>query len=108
MGISLMFFCQSLGGAIFVCVSQSLFTNHLTSSLTGISGIDPGGILATGATELAKLVWADKLSGVLVIYNDALVRAFAVAIAVSCLMVGPALGMECRTIKKNVLSKGSA
>ena len=103
-GISLMFFAQSLGGAVFVCVGQALFINHLSSALDNISGIDVGAILAAGATGLAKVVPVDKLTEVLLAYNDGLVRAFAVAVAVSCLMLIPALGMEWRTIKKDNLS----
>jgi hypothetical protein len=103
-GISLMFFANSLGGAIFVCIGQSLFTNDLSSTLPSIPGINVGAILAAGATNLAKVVPADKLAAVLVVYNDALVRAFTVVVAVSCLMVLPALGMEWRTIKKDNLS----
>lgn len=105
MGISLMFFCQSLGGAVFVCIGQSLFTNFLTSTLPGISGIDPAAILAAGVTELTRLVPTDRLSEVVVIFNDALTRAFTVAVATSCLMVLPALGMEWRSVKKNVVPK---
>jgi len=100
MGVSLMFFCQSLGGAIFLCIGQSLFRNYLTSTLPGISGVDSGATLATGATELAKMVSPDKLSEVLVVYNDALRRSFQVALAVSCLLVLPALGMQWKSIKK--------
>ena len=99
-GISLMFFSQALGSAVFVCISQTLFTNHLTSTLSSISGIDTEAILSAGATGLAKLVSADKLPEVLLVYNDALVRAFTVVVAGSCLMAFPTLGMEWMSIKE--------
>jgi Fungal trichothecene efflux pump (TRI12) len=104
-GISLMFFSQSLGGAVFVCIGQSLFTNHLASTLPSISNIDPGELLAAGATELVNVVPADKLSEILNVYNGALVRAFTVAVAVSSSMVLPALGMDWRSVKKSPPSK---
>jgi hypothetical protein len=104
-GISLMFFSQALGGAIFVCIETSLFTNHLTSNLPNVSGIDAAAILATGATELTKLVTADKLAEVTAVYNEALVRAFTVVVAGSSLMVLPALGMAWRSIKKHECSR---
>lgn len=107
-GISLMFFSQSLGGAVFVCIGQSLFTNHLASTLPSISNIDPGELLAAGATELVNVVPADKLSEILNVYNGALVRAFTVAVAVSSLMVLPALGMDWRSVKKSPPSKPAA
>jgi hypothetical protein len=99
-GVSLMFFSQSLGGAIFVCIGQVLFRNYLASTLRSISGINIRAIFAAGATDLAKAVPADKLTDVLTVYNDGLRKAFIVAVAVSCLMVLPAIGMEWRSIKE--------
>jgi hypothetical protein len=103
-GISLMFFSQSLGGALFICIAQSLFTNYLSSDLPNVSGINPVAVLSAGATELSKVVPPDKLDAVLVVYNEGLKRSFTVTVAVACLMVLPALTMEWRTIEKD---KGS-
>ncbi|KAJ5113149.1 hypothetical protein N7456_001683 [Penicillium angulare] len=99
-GVAVMFLFQSLGGAIWVAVSQNLYTNYLTSELPAISGIDSGSILSAGATGLASLVPADKLHAVLVVYNAALHRAFILPVALSCAMILPALGMEWRNVKK--------
>ena len=99
-GVSLMFFAQSLGGAVFIAVSQSLFQNYLGTNLPLISGIDVSEVLAAGSTGLADAVPANKLREVLITYNDGLRRSFMVAIAVSCLMIVPALTMEWKTIKK--------
>ncbi|KAF7593689.1 hypothetical protein BBP40_010981 [Aspergillus hancockii] len=99
-GISLMFFSQSLGGAIFICIAQALFTNYLSARLVGIPGVDPGVILSAGATELSKVVPSGMLDAVSVVYNEGLKRSFTVTVAVACLMVLPALAMEWRTVKK--------
>ncbi|KAI8721934.1 MFS domain-containing protein [Fusarium sp. LHS14.1] len=98
-GISLMFFSQSLGGAIFICIGQSIFVNYLSDGLRAVSGINTQAILEAGATALSDLVPANKLHDVLVVYNDALQKAFIVVVAVSAFMVVPALGMEWRTVK---------
>ncbi|RSL53043.1 hypothetical protein CEP53_007890 [Fusarium sp. AF-6] len=98
-GISLMFFSQSLGGAIFICIGQSIFVNYLSNGLKAVSGVNAQAILEAGATALSDLVPSDKLHEVLVIYNDALQKAFVVVVAVSAFMVVPALGMEWRTVK---------
>ncbi|EEU46912.1 uncharacterized protein NECHADRAFT_36043 [Fusarium vanettenii 77-13-4] len=98
-GISLMFFSQSLGGAIFICIGQSIFVNYLSDGLKAVSGINTQAILEAGATALSDLVPANKLHEVLVVYNDALQKAFIVVVAVSAFMVVPALGMEWRTVK---------
>lgn len=100
-GVSLMFFAQSLGGAVFIAVSQSLFQNYLSAKLPLISGIDVAKVLAAGATGLADAVPANLLRQVLITYNDGLRRSFIVAIAVSCLMIVPSLTMEWKTIKKD-------
>ncbi|KAJ5569454.1 uncharacterized protein N7459_008884 [Penicillium hispanicum] len=99
-GVAVMFLFQSLGGAVWVAVSQNLYTNYLAKMLPSISGIDSTAILRAGATGLVELVPADKLDAVLVVYNAALHRAFIVPVALSCAMVLPALGMEWRDIKK--------
>lgn len=99
-GIALMFLFQSLGGAIWVSVSQNLYTNYLASTLPTISDIDTTAILNAGATGLVDMVPADKLSAVKAVYNMALHRAFFVPVAMSCVMVLPALGMEWKNVKK--------
>lgn len=98
-GISLMFFAQSLGGAVFVCIGQAIFVNDLSQGLKGIRGIDIEAIIEAGATSLARVVPSEKLHSVLVVYNDALLKTFLVVVVVSCFMVLPALGMEWRNIK---------
>ncbi|KAK9317359.1 major facilitator superfamily domain-containing protein [Lipomyces starkeyi] len=99
MGVSLMFFAQSLGGAIFVCVGQSVFSNELVTGLKQISGIDPMIILATGATELRHVIAPEDFAAVLMSYNQALVKAFIVALAVAAFSIVPALGMEWKNVK---------
>ncbi|CEO58354.1 hypothetical protein PMG11_03084 [Penicillium brasilianum] len=103
-GVSLMFFAQSLGGAVFIAVAQSLFQNYIGSELPHIDGIDAAKVLAAGTTGLADVVPTNKLTDVLLVYNDGLHRSFIVSVAVSCLMVLPALTMEWKTIKEDNIS----
>ena len=98
-GVALMFLFQSLGGAVWVAVSQNLYTGYLASRVPGISGVDAGAILGAGATGLAGIVPADQLHVVLVVYNAALRRAFILPVVLSCVMVLPAMGMEWRNLK---------
>lgn len=107
-GVSLMFFAQSFGGAIFISVSQSLFQNYLSANLTHVSGIDVAKVLAAGATGLSDVVPASKLAEVLALYNEGLHRSFIVSVAVSCLMILPAVTMEWKTIKKDNVSVPAA
>ncbi|KAK3318735.1 major facilitator superfamily domain-containing protein [Apodospora peruviana] len=107
MGVSLMFFTNSLGGAVFSCIGQSLFLNSLIKGLKTIPGIDAHAVVEAGATQLARVVPPESLMAVWVVYSDALRQAFIVALVVSCLMVLPAAGMEWRNLKKQK-SQGDA
>ncbi|KAK5988366.1 Rubrofusarin-specific efflux pump aurT [Cladobotryum mycophilum] len=88
-GIAMMFFAQSLGGAIFICVSQSIFNNFLRNGLSKIDGVDVQGIIYNGAVDLWRVVSEAKLPEVLVVYNYALYKAFIVTLAAACFMIEP-------------------
>ncbi len=99
-GASLTFFAQSLGGAIFVSVSQNVFDNGLVSGLAQVAGLNPKSVITAGATNLRNVVAPKQLSGVLTIYNQALAHAFDVALAVSCASIVGALAIEWKSVKK--------
>jgi hypothetical protein len=99
-GTSLVFFGQSLGGSIFVSIAQSIFTNKLKDHLSGVGGLNVGAILNAGATNLKKIVPPDALPAVLVAYNDALVNAYYISMALSTAGIVGALAMEWKSVKK--------
>lgn len=98
-GVSLMLFAQSLGGALFICIGEAVFTNTLTTNLSPISGLNPKLIISTGATDLWNVVTAQDLPAVLVAYNGALSKAFIVAVAAACFTLVPVLGIEWKSVK---------
>ncbi|KAM0410385.1 hypothetical protein ACHAPZ_000981 [Fusarium culmorum] len=98
-GVSLMFFAQSLGGSVLVCVAQAVFNNELRSRLTSFDGIDVARIIGTGATQLRHVIPADRLAEVLVEYNAALRSYFYVGLAAACFAVLPSLGIEWKNVK---------
>ncbi|SPQ23149.1 342eff8d-c4f9-42f6-99fd-6453fa1d3948 [Thermothielavioides terrestris] len=102
-GVSLMFFAQSLGGAVFVCIGQSVFTNALQSRLSSFDGLDVARVVATGATELRSVIPADILRPVLVQYNAALRNYFYVGLSAACFAVLPSLGVEWKSVKDKEL-----
>lgn len=100
MGISLVFFCQQLGGAIFVSVGQNVFNTKLISGLTSISkDLDPHMIVNTGATALRNIVPAGDLPEVLVRYNEALKWVFIVAVIMASLSALGSFTLEWRSVK---------
>ena len=79
-----MIFFNTLGGAISISVAQNVFANTLIKTVPKYaSGVDPHLIIASGATQIRKVVPADQLAGVLKAYSYALDRAFILPIAVS-------------------------
>ena len=98
-GVALVMFCQQFGGAVFVSVGQSVFTNQLVEGLNNVAGISPGDVANTGATSIRHVVNTSNLRGVLVAYNGALTKTFTVAVALSCLSIIGALCIEWKNIK---------
>ena len=98
-GVALVMFCQQIGGAIFVSVGQSVFTNQLIKGLRNVAGISPAVVANTGATSIRNVVSASNLPGVLVAYNGALTKTFTVSLAMACLSIIGALCIEWKNIK---------
>lgn len=100
-GTTLMSGCKLLGGAIFVSVGSSVFSQHLVSNLEAIGeGLDVAAIVSAGATDLAKVVPPALLPQVMEAYNDALRHVFVVSVCLSCIAVVGAFGTEWKPIKK--------
>ncbi|KAF5010129.1 hypothetical protein F66182_15488, partial [Fusarium sp. NRRL 66182] len=84
-GASIMMLAQSLGGSIFLAVSQTIFTNGLSDNLrTEIQGSDAADIIASviaaGATGFRSLpeLTSENLAAILSAYNKALTNTFYV------------------------------
>ena len=93
-------FALNLGGALFIAVGQNIFTNRLVDNLATNEAIsNPSVVLSTGATSLRKAVDSGSLEGVLIAYNDALVHAYYVSVAIAALSIIGALGMEWKSVK---------
>jgi MFS family permease len=104
-GASLMFFGLQLFGAVFISVGQNVLDNQLANRLAGIPGFSPRLIQSTGATELLKLIPAEYHAAALEAYNDSLRVCFQVCLIMACLSILGALGMEWRSVKKNLPPK---
>lgn len=101
-GVAVVFSAQFLGGAVFVSVGENVFANRLRSNIAAlrIPEFSPALAARIGATELRHVVPAARLQDVLAAYNGAVLRAFQVALILSCLTVLGASGMEWRSIKR--------
>ncbi|RGP65006.1 aflatoxin efflux pump aflt [Fusarium longipes] len=98
-GLSITFFCQQLGGAIFVSVGQTVLNGRLVKRLSDIPGLDSKTLVETGATELKKMVPSQFVSQVTDAYNYAITRIFYIGVALALGQLICALCVEWRSIK---------
>jgi hypothetical protein len=98
-------FFQSLGGALFIAVAQSLFQHGLTDNIRrGAPELDPQIFLRSGATQirtiLAGLGAEDRLEVVLQGYVDGLTHTFWISTACAIAALFVCFGLEWKNIKK--------
>lgn len=99
LGVSLMFFMQQMGAAIFVSVGQNIFSTRLVDRLHGSTQLDPEIILNTGATDLGRIVPPNEMPTVVEAYSYSLTRVFLLAAALSAASLLGAVAVEPRSIK---------
>ena len=81
---AIMIFFQTLAGAIFVSIGQSLFANKLSETVQKlVPGLDPHLVVATGATRLRTTFNAEQLPGVIQSFMAGLKDAYALGIALA-------------------------
>jgi hypothetical protein len=104
-GVSLMFFTQGLGGAIFISIGQTVFTTSLISKFSALAAssdfsIPPSMIVNTGATDLRDLIPVQYLPQALVAYNAALSDAFKVGVGCAAATILAGATMEWKDVRK--------
>ncbi|KAL9580305.1 MAG: hypothetical protein Q9212_004575 [Teloschistes hypoglaucus] len=98
-GVSLNSFAQLLGGTFFVSIGENVLINRLKSGLSSLPNFDPAIIVDTGATEIKSVVASQNLGFVKLVYNDAIMKVFEVALVLSCLTIVASLAVEWKNIK---------
>ncbi|KAI2606692.1 MFS general substrate transporter [Hypoxylon sp. NC1633] len=99
-GVSITFFCQQLGGAIFTSVGQNLLSSYMVAHVAEVPGLDPHEITSEGATDLVEMVSPEYQDNVRQLYNEALSRIFLCAMGIALGALVAALFMEWKNIKK--------
>lgn len=99
-GVSILFFAQQLGGAIFISVGQTVLNTLLVSKLENVPGLDPKKIITTGVTELRNVVPPQFVSTVIDAYNYACTHIFIAALALTCAQLVCACCVEWGSVKK--------
>ncbi|CAM1511984.1 Fc.00g094970.m01.CDS01 [Cosmosporella sp. VM-42] len=103
-GTAMIIFVQTLGGALFISASQTVFTNKLIENVIKyVPDLDPQVVLISGATNIRDTIRAEWLDGVILAYNGALTTSFYVGAATASATIVGAAFMEWRNIRgKNI------
>ncbi|MCJ1249586.1 hypothetical protein MMC30_006812 [Trapelia coarctata] len=101
-GVAAIVCFQSLGGAVFVSVGNSILQNGLLNAGTSnkLPGIDIQAVITAGATQFRSIVPPDALPALLVAYNAALQKVFMAAIPLSGMAFVAALGLEWKSVRE--------
>ncbi|KAJ9297656.1 hypothetical protein DTO271G3_4431 [Paecilomyces variotii] len=103
---SQVFFFQYLGGAIFLAVGETIFTNSLRSSLqTYAPKVDAQTIINAGASGVRTTAPSADLADVLLAYNHALVHTFYLALGGSAASFLTSFGMGWQRIPRKAAKK---
>ncbi|KAJ9195498.1 hypothetical protein DTO164E3_6811 [Paecilomyces variotii] len=103
---SQVFFFQYLGGAIFLAVGETIFTNGLRSSLqTYAPNVDAQTIINAGASGVRSTAPPADLAAVLLAYNHALVHTFYLALGGSAASFLTGFGMGWQRIPRKAAKK---
>jgi len=105
-GTACIIFFQTLGGALFIAVAQTVFQNGIVRAAKElVPDVDPLLLLATGATQLrdvlTKIGKQDELPQVLEVYMVGLKDAFRVSVGLASAAVLTTVFVEWKSIKSD-------
>ncbi|KAJ5492007.1 Major facilitator superfamily domain general substrate transporter [Penicillium expansum] len=84
----IMVMCQTLSGAYFVAIAQSLFTNQMLQTvLSSAAHLDATLVLGTGASELQNVFSGEDLKAVIAAYMVGIKDVFAFSLACAAFAV---------------------
>lgn len=98
--LSLLVFMQTFGGAIFLAIAETIFSQKLAAGLSRYApDVNAALVQAAGATGFEDVVEASQVRGVRMAYNSAVRVEFYLAIASAALALIVCWGMGWRNIK---------
>ncbi|KAE8365531.1 MFS general substrate transporter [Aspergillus caelatus] len=101
LGMSLVAFCQSFGGSMFLMFAQAIFSYSLVDGLKRFAPtVDIPTVIDAGAAGLRDVVQPGELPGVIKAYNLSFTREFYLAAVAYIAMIFSAWGMGWYSVKK--------
>ncbi len=109
-GTSVVNFLQTLGGALFVSVGQTVFAGRLGRRLAAVAadvpGLDPAAVLASGATDLQHAMPPEYAPAIVRAYSDSLAGAFLVAAGLAAASAFGSLAVEWKSVREKKTGVG--
>lgn len=100
-GMAMVSFFQLFGGAVFIALGQTSFSNMLKQDLRKYApGVDPVLVLESGATNIRNIVASDQVQGVLNAYNAAITKTFYIVVGASALSFLTTFGMGWKRVQR--------
>lgn len=100
LGLSVMLFAQSFGPAVAIAIAQVLFTNQLSTNLSGlVPGLSPANIENNGLTEIVTSVPPAKIKEVLMGVDESLIQTWYLVVGLACTTIVGSSLIEWRSVK---------
>ncbi|KAI0160958.1 MFS general substrate transporter [Hypoxylon sp. FL1284] len=107
--MAILIFTQNLGGAVFLIVAQTIFSNSLRDRIEAlVPGTDAGRIIAAGARSVRAVVPpGPQLAGVLQAYADSVDRVMYLGVAISAAAFVFAWGLGWKDVRVEKRKRGA-
>ena len=108
-GMALVIFAQTFGGALFLSFAETDFSNSLIKAInTFAPNVSAKAINDAGASGVRAIVPKPELASVLLAYNQAVQHAFYLAAGSAAVTLVFCLGMGWKSVKKPKVAKTEA
>ena len=100
--MSIIIFCQNMGGAVSLVAANAVFSNSLRKQLEdriGLIGLDPEVIINSGARSFRQLVSGTALAATLEAYSESIDTVMYLGIGVSVAAFAFAWGLGWKDIR---------
>ena len=101
--MSILIFCQNMGGAVSLVAANAIFSNTLRRELAervSEIGVDPEVIVGSGARSVRQIVSGNALRPVLEAYSNSIDAVMYLGIAVSIMAFAFGWGLGFKDIRK--------
>lgn len=100
-GIAIIMFAQTIGGAVCLVIAQNIFQNRLVANFHKYDPqLDANKIISGGALEIRNMVSKSALPQALFAYNKSIMQTFYLAVAMSSISIFGAMVIEWKSVKK--------